>query len=256
MIDKVRAVELLNRQIERGEAAQKGADARSWQLDSIAVLERVFGKDSRQVEMFRSIRSTPQVLFAGADNSEAWNAASRTALIRSVTLLESALNEVKEFWEDDQSDTADPFKRLECICERFHAVARQLRHRYNGRPSLDVNDEYDVQDLIHALLLLDFEDIRAEEWTPSYAGACSRMDFLLKREKIVIEVKRTRKGLAGKEIGDQLLVDCQRYKGHPDCKMLVCFVYDPEGLIANPRGLETDLSTAGDELPLKVFVRP
>ena len=41
--------------------------------------------------------------------------------------------------------------------------------------------------------ILYFDDIRAEEWTPSYAGKCARVDFLLKNEKIVIEVKKTRK---------------------------------------------------------------
>ena len=45
--------------------------------------------------------------------------------------------------------------------------------------------------LLHALLLLYFDDIRAEEWTPSYAGKSARMDFLLKNEGVVIEVKKT-----------------------------------------------------------------
>ena len=67
---------------------------------------------------------------------------------------------------------------------------------------MEVDDEYDVQYLTHALLLLDFEDVRPEEWTPSYAGGSSRMDFLMKAEKIVLEVKKTRKGLKAKEIGE------------------------------------------------------
>jgi REase_DpnII-MboI len=52
-----------------------------------------------------------------------------------------------------------------------------------------MKDEYDVQDSLHALLKLHFDDVRREEWTPSYAGSQSRMDFLLKREKIVVETK-------------------------------------------------------------------
>jgi hypothetical protein len=39
------------------------------------------------------------------------------------------------------------------IAERLHRVIRQLRERRESRPTLDVNDEYDVQDLFHALLL-------------------------------------------------------------------------------------------------------
>jgi hypothetical protein len=101
-----------------------------------------------------------------------------------------------------------------------------------------------------------FEDIRSEEYTPSYAGKSTRMDFLLKREQTVVEFKKTRQGLGAKEIGTQLIDDVARYERHPDCKALVCFVYDPEGLIANPRGVEDDLSRKGPPFPVSVFIRP
>jgi hypothetical protein len=79
---------------------------------------------------------------------------------------------------------------VENICNRFHLVCRRLRTRYSDRPTIEIEDEYDVQDLLHALLHLHFDDIRREEWTPSYAGGSSRVDFLLKSEQIVIEVKK------------------------------------------------------------------
>ena len=90
------------------------------------------------------------------------------------------------------------FHVIKQICTRFHLVARQLRKRHDDRSTLDISDEYDVQDLLHSLLCLFFDDIRSEEGTPSYAGQSSRMDFLLKNESIVIEVKKTRQGLGGK----------------------------------------------------------
>ena len=68
------------------------------------------------------------------------------------------------------------------------------------------------------------------------------MDFLLKNERVVIEVKKTRLGLSDKELGDQLIIDVARYKVHPDCKRLICFVYDVEGRIGNPSGLMADLN--------------
>lgn len=111
-------------------------------------------------------------------------------------------------------------------------MARQLRCRYDNRETLTIEDEYDVQDLLHALLLLYFDDVRAEEWTPSYAGKSVRMDFLLKNENVVIEVKKTRLGLADKELGDQLIIDVDRYKVHPDCKRLICFIYVRRGVLA------------------------
>ena len=59
---------------------------------------------------------------------------------------------------------------IQLLCSRFHTVVRQLRHRHDGRDTLDISDEYDVQDLLHALLRIYFNDIREEEHTPSYAN--------------------------------------------------------------------------------------
>jgi hypothetical protein len=107
-----------------------------------------------------------------------------------------------------------------------------------------------------AALTSSIDDIRPEEWTPSYAGAAARMDFLLKNEQLVIEVKKTRSGLGAKEAGNQLIEDIARYQTHPDCAMLFCFIYDPDGSIANPRGIEKDLSQERDDLTVQVMIRP
>lgn len=150
--------------------------------------------------------------------------------------------------------TEEPLDNLMKIIDRFHLVAKQLRNRYNSRETLDIIDEYDVQDLFHSLLYIFFNDVRDEEWTPSYAGKCARQDFLLKNEKIVIEIKKTRKGLSAKELGDQLIIDINRYKTHPDCDTLVCFVYDPEERVLNPVGIESDLTSKEKELNVIVKI--
>ena len=151
---------------------------------------------------------------------------------------------------------AQPIVMVQRICERFHAVTKQLRHRHDARPTLDVGDEYDVQDLLHALLRVEFEDVRPEEWTPSYAGGAGRMDFLLKSEQLVIETKMARAGHTAKKLGDELLIDIARYQQHPDCRTLVCFVYDPLGLVANPRGVERDLGRQAGDFEVSVLIRP
>jgi predicted nuclease with TOPRIM domain len=156
----------------------------------------------------------------------------------------------------DVRNAEQAFRIVETICNRFHAVTQQLRHRHENRPTLDVADEHDVQDLFHALLRLHFDDIRSEEWTPSYAGRSSRMDFLLKSERIVVETKRTRKGLDARKVGEELTIDIAHYRAHQDCKMLVCFVYDPENRISNPAGLESDLSQQSDSFAVRVMICP
>ncbi|KKM18019.1 hypothetical protein LCGC14_1669940, partial [marine sediment metagenome] len=87
---------------------------------------------------------------------------------------------------------------LDVIVDRFHILARQIRQRHNSRNTLEIEDEYDVQDLFHSLLSLFYDDIRDEEWTPSYAGGASRVDFLLPEIETVVEVKKTRATLSTK----------------------------------------------------------
>ena len=152
--------------------------------------------------------------------------------------------------------TLDSIASVERICSRIALVVPQLRVRHENRQTLDVIDEYDLQDVLNCLLLLFFDDVRPEEYTPSCAGKATRMDFLLKNESIVIEAKMTRKGLGAKEIGEQLIVDIAHYRAHPNCKKLFCLVYDPEHRITNPHGLENDLSKVSEGLDVRVFVVP
>jgi len=147
-------------------------------------------------------------------------------------------------------------KAVEGLIQRFHLVARQITRRHDNRDTLIVQDEYDVQDLLHALLKALFDDVRPEDVAPIHAGASSRVDFLLKAEKIVIEVKMASKGLRDKKIGEQLIVDIERYQSHPDCETLVCFVYDPQHSIENPVALENDLGGKRDKLDVHVLVVP
>jgi len=147
------------------------------------------------------------------------------------------------------------FLQIEKLLTRFHPVAQQLKKRHGNRDSLWVDDEYDVQDLLHALLRIDFDDIRPEEWTPSYAGGSVRMDFLLKKEQAVIEVKKTRETLRDREVGEELIIDIAKYKEHPSCRTLICFVYDPDQHINNPVGLKRDLEAlTTDKLAVVVYI--
>jgi hypothetical protein len=142
--------------------------------------------------------------------------------------------------------TTDALEVVTMICRRFNRVAQQLRSRHDNRSTLTIKDEYDVQDLLHSMLCLFFDDVREEVWTPNYAGSSSRTDFVLWKESLIVEAKMTRKNLGQKEIADQLIIDRERYAADERCKTLVCFVYDPEGRCKNPAALENDLSQDSD----------
>ncbi len=162
---------------------------------------------------------------------------------------------IEETWQAPRNtDAASALVRR--ICDRFPIIAAALCQRHDQRTTILMTDEYDVQDLLGALLKLHFADVRPEEWTPSYAGNASRMDFLLKPEQVVIEAKMTRKNLDQKELTNELAIDILRYQAHPDCRTLICFVYDPSGRCTNPTALENDLTKDHVALNVVVIVRP
>jgi len=145
---------------------------------------------------------------------------------------------------------------IEQLARNFHLVVRKLSQRHDNRPPLEIRDEYDVQDLFYALLTPFFEDIRPEEVAPSHAGGHGRIDFLIKAEQIVIEIKKTRPSLKVKELRDQLIVDKELYRTHPHCRTFIAFVYDPDGYIENAVGFERDLSSMSGDVRVKVIVSP
>ncbi|MEI9968742.1 MAG: hypothetical protein WDM87_09010 [Terracidiphilus sp.] len=146
--------------------------------------------------------------------------------------------------------------RVVQLAESFHRAALKLQKRHAQRAPFVVEDEFDVQDLFGALLETRFDEVRPEEYGPSHAGAASRVDFLLKQESIVVETKMAREGLTDKKLGEELIIDIERYKHRPDCKSLLCFVYDPDFRLKNPSVLENDLTKRTDGLYVRTLIRP
>lgn len=147
---------------------------------------------------------------------------------------------------------------LEVVVRGLRRAMHPLTHRRKGVQPLSFGNEYDVQDLLHAMLRPWIGDIRPEEFTPSYAGSSTRMDFLLPTHALVIETKIVRDRTHAKKIGDELIIDIEHYRRHPECKNLWCVVYDPEHLITNAPGMKADLegkrSSKDGDVVVKVFV--
>jgi hypothetical protein len=107
-----------------------------WQTQTLRFLERNLGPTDVYTQRFRT------------DVKDGFTSSVQNGI--------GILSAVKE---DLASETAgnrpepkpNPLTEVEKICERFHIVARQLRSRHEGRPTLSISDEYDVQDLAHAL---------------------------------------------------------------------------------------------------------
>lgn len=228
----------------------------AWNNALIRFMEKNYGIDSTTTKIFKEREYSPPIFYECSHSQfvKIFECDLKTSIEELKRILKEVTDEDIFVKEDNNKENINAVDKVLRLTERFHLVARQLRHRYDSRETIKISDEYDVQDLFHALLHINFDDIRAEEWTPSYAGKSSRQDFLLKKENIVIEIKKTRKGLSAKELGDELIIDVGRYKVHPNCKTLVCFVYDPEEIIINPIGIEDDLTSKGTDLNVIVKI--
>lgn len=155
-----------------------------------------------------------------------------------------------------QNSSSSNFQILDLIFTKFHRVARQIKNRHAMRTTLVIEDEYDVQDLLHSLFELYFSDIRHEENTPSLGNSSSRIDFLLNNE-IGVEVKLVTKKTDKKKLFDDLLIDIPHYKKHPRCNNLFFFIYDPECLLSNTGGLITDIENqTSNDFQIKMYIQP
>jgi REase_DpnII-MboI len=105
----------------------------------------------------------------GVENVKGVVASALARVKRNPLALKTAALEAKARGEKDP-------EVLTTLADRLHGVVHQLRERREGRPTLDVQDAYDVQDLFYALLKIYFEDIRKKR----------RMDADLRRWSLTV----------------------------------------------------------------------
>jgi predicted AAA+ superfamily ATPase len=94
---------------------------------------------------------------------------------------------------------------------------------------------------LQGILQIDFEDVRSEEYSPSHAGSASRIDFLLKEDKIGIEVKYATENNNTRKLKSQISGGKEHYPAHSDCENLICYIYNPDSIIDNLKRFEKGL---------------
>jgi hypothetical protein len=144
---------------------------------------------------------------------------------------------------------------LDYVFNNFSLFYQQIQKRYNKRKTIEITDEYDVQDIVHSILRLFLSDIRKEAYNPQHLGKSTKIDFVLYEENIGIEIKYADGINPEKRIGDELLVDINHYKMNRNCKKLYCFIYNPHGAFNNPHGFIKELEES-KELPIRVYIKP
>lgn len=149
----------------------------------------------------------------------------------------------------------DAVKTVLALADRIVYVQRALSRRRKPKAPLELTDEYDDQYLLGALLRIFFDDVRAEAGAQDHAGAAPRIDFLIPRFRLALELKHARASMTDKSLADELITDRERYGASGEVNHLLCLVFDHDGHLLNPRGLEQDLSKAHSVEGLAVTVR-
>jgi predicted AAA+ superfamily ATPase len=177
-------------------------------------------------------------------------------VIHLLKIQQHILLSIPEIIENEKYTPGSSSQDIINLFGRFHKVAQQLENRYNDRKTLSIRDEHDVQNLVHSLLWLEFDDVRKEEQSPSHGGSASRIDFLVKDKSIGIEIKYAGGSKEERKLKNEIAEDKEHYKAHPDCEELICFIYNPELSLENPTGFEDDLSDTDGPLSTNVVVFP
>jgi hypothetical protein len=152
-----------------------------------------------------------------------------------------------------RAETPDALAILEAFLRRLPRVVRGLRSRHADRPAFNVVDEFDLEDLLRALLPLHFDEVRLVRRTPLYSAA-TRTDFLLPKEEILLTVKRAAPGQGERELTEQIQADVAHYAAHQERTTLVAFVHDPERLLRDPELLEHARTRVADVPTLRCII--
>jgi hypothetical protein len=247
----------------------KHADGQLIDLDELIGLGhgRDFADHPKLINITKLNDFRTQYFLSGKEESELFEKKDYARIRRSVGEKAAILGYLARRLVDGTLETRNGGQRLDfagssidsvavtvAIGARMLDVQRQLKTRHAGRPTITVTDEYDAQDLFNALLRVFFDDIRREDWSPAYAGGASRIDFVLPRFKLAIELKYSRQSMTSKDLGEQLIVDIAKYGIHPSVRHLVCLIFDPDGHLNNPRGIESDLSKPQQGLAVTVRI--
>lgn len=158
---------------------------------------------------------------------------------------------------DQASQPAKQLGHLAKHIEHLGDLISSLGRRYNNRPPFNVEDEYDLQDLLDGVLRLFDRDVEREDFAPKVSGTGSRLDWSLRTLGIAVEAKFCRRRDSQRKVRDELLADLATFRSHPKTDGFLAVVYDPNFTLENPVGFIKDLEGYGNRvLPTRVVIVP
>ncbi|MBY0549692.1 MAG: hypothetical protein K2W95_20610 [Candidatus Obscuribacterales bacterium] len=146
--------------------------------------------------------------------------------------------------QKEESTSATQIILQVCTSIRASAKCLQNRRKVKGhdQKAYEVANEFDVQDLLHAVIKAYFPSADIECPLPKMAQtASSRADMQLPEQGIIIEAKYVRENYDQKKLLGDLIVDCDYYSTWSELKLLLFVIYDTNKLM-NPNALATYIS--------------
>lgn len=142
------------------------------------------------------------------------------------------------------------------MMRRFSTAAKYLSERPRAdkrTQSYCIKDEYDVQDLLYAILKTVIPDLEREDPVSKIAGDSGRVDLCSSLRGMVVEIKYVssakRAAALVSECGERVL----RYYKWPSLRHLVFFIYDPDSHLKDPDNFIRDLTSPVTQFNGKEF---
>lgn len=215
----------------------------AWKKEVCRVLVDHFGPGSPAVARLQPLTPTATPLV--------FNSAVRAVTIDAVKILSEL-----------RSRLGDALARETCFAlvlttlRRFDIFAQAVsRRRRKGKTSaqFQLRDEYDVQDALYGILKPHIADLDREDPTPKVAGDSGRTDLSSRSAGLVIEVKRVRTAAHAKKLAAECSARLVKYGEIEGLRVLVFFVFDPEGLISDPDNFAAQIGKGAVQLGQRSF---
>jgi hypothetical protein len=143
--------------------------------------------------------------------------------------LQIILEDIEKAFLQTRFINKDSDELVRDILKNFsNAIQKLISGRRLSHPNYKIDDEYDVQDILYVIIKSVFPNLKEEDPIPKVGGKSTKVDLILRNEKILIEVKMIKsKDSNETHFIEQLKVDFESYHECKWLRKLFCFVYDP-----------------------------
>jgi len=164
----------------------------------------------------------------------------KNSLYSCIAQLKAYREEIQKFWDTKLApDVSCDVSLIIRLCKRIRNAARILENRkQKDKTPYLIKDEYDVQDLLHALIRGYMKYSVQENTLEKSAGTrASRPDISIEDLGVLIEVKYVRSPKDQKRIVNEFSQDLVLYAKWKPLKTLVLVIYNSDTL-RDPEALE------------------